>query len=55
MDKIFYNEASAAKMGWEPEWFGAKEFDEELVKKIREFQKEHNLTADGLCKISYPF
>ena len=35
-DKIFYNEASAAKLGWEPEWFGATEFDETLTKKIRE-------------------
>ncbi len=50
MDKIFYNEASAAKLGWEPEWFGAKEFDEELVKKIRLFQRKHpDLTDDGLC------
>ena len=35
MDKVFYNEASAAKLGWEPEWFGVNEFNEELVKKIR--------------------
>ena len=38
MDKVFYNEGSAAKLGWEPDWFGAKEFDEELVKKITQFQ-----------------
>ena len=30
MDKIFYNQASAAKLGWTPEWFGAYEFNEEL-------------------------
>ena len=48
MDKVFYNEASAAKLGWEPEWLGAKEFDDELVKKIAEFQKKHGLKADGL-------
>ncbi len=49
MDKIFYNEASAAKLGWEPEWFGANEFNEELIKKIREFQKSIGTTVDGLC------
>ena len=31
MDKIFYNEASAAKLGWEPDWFGAEEIDENLM------------------------
>ena len=48
-DKIFYNKASAAKLGWEPSWFGAKEFDEKLITNIRKFQKEHGLSADGLC------
>ena len=37
MDKIFYNEASAAKLGWEPEWFGAEEIDEVLIEKVIEF------------------
>jgi len=27
-DKLFYNKASALKLGWDPSWFGAKEFDE---------------------------
>ena len=49
MDKVFYNEGSAAKLGWEPDWFGAKEFDEELVKKITQFQKSIGLKSDGLC------
>ena len=49
MDKVFYNEGSAAKLGWEPDWFGAKEFDEELVKKITQFQKSIGVKADGLC------
>ena len=35
MDKVFYNEGSAAKLGWSPDWFGASEFDEDLIKKIR--------------------
>lgn len=48
MDKIFYNEASSAKMGWEPEWFGAEEFDDELIEKVIEFQKSLGLKADGL-------
>ncbi len=49
MDKVFYNQASATKLGWTPEWFGAYEFDESLVKAIREYQKANGLTADGLC------
>ena len=49
MDKVFYNEASANKLGWTPEWFGCNEFDEKLVKAIRSWQKENELTADGLC------
>ena len=28
MDKHFYNEASAKKLGWEPSWFGEKYFDD---------------------------
>ena len=48
-DKIFYNEGSAAKMGWTPLWFGCEDFDEDLIVAIIEFQKENDLTADGLC------
>ena len=48
-DKIFYNKASAAKLGWEPSWFGAKEFDEKLITNIRKYQRGHGLAADGLC------
>ena len=48
MDKIFYNEASSAKLGWEPDWFGCEEIDEELIEKVIEFQKSLGLTADGL-------
>ena len=34
MDKIFYNEGSAAKLGWDPSWFGVKDFDEDLIDAI---------------------
>jgi len=47
-DDIFYNEASALKLGWSPEWLDHDDFDEELLKKIKLFQKNHGLTADGL-------
>ena len=47
--KIDYNKKSAAKHGWEPGWFGAEEFNEQLVEKILEFQTEHDLEPDGLC------
>ncbi len=49
VDKYFYNEASAKKLGWEPSWFGAVDFEDDLIKKIRAFQKDHGLTPDGLC------
>tara|TARA_B100000282_G_C31678153_1_gene465408 strand:- start:158 stop:1057 length:900 start_codon:yes stop_codon:yes gene_type:complete len=49
IDKVFYNEASAAKLGWDPSWFGCKEHDEALVKAIRNWQKQRGLTSDGMC------
>lgn len=49
MDKNFYNESSAAKLGWEPSWFGEKYFDDKLVRAIKKYQKEHSLPSDGLC------
>ena len=49
IDKVFYNEASAAKLGWTPEWFGCKEHDEELIKAIRAWQKKLGISADGMC------
>ena len=49
MDKIFYNEGSAAKLGiWTPDWFGCDDFDDDLIESITKFQKEHGLAADGL-------
>jgi len=50
IDKEFYNENSAQKLGWKPEWFGKfEEFDEHLTEAITAWQSSHNLTADGLC------
>jgi len=49
IDKDFYNESSALKLGWNPSWFGAEYFDEELVNKIKKWQRAHKITADGLC------
>lgn len=49
MDKYFYNEASAQKLGWEPSWFGCNRFNDDLIEAIAEFQKSKGLTADGLC------
>ncbi len=48
MDKDFYNSSSAAKLGWEPEWFGCSEFDHELVKAVQKWQRANGLKADGL-------
>lgn len=49
MDKDFYNESSSAKLGWEPEWFGCKEFDDKLVDAIAKYQKKNGMTPDGMC------
>lgn len=49
IDKSFYNQASAAKLGWEPSWFGEKYYDENLVRAIKKWQKAHSMTGDGLC------
>lgn len=49
VDKVFYNQASAAKLGWEPSWFGEKHFDSMLVRAIKKWQKQRGLVADGMC------
>ena len=49
MDKNFYNEASAKKLGWEPSWFGEKYFDDKLLRAIKKWQRSRAITADGLC------
>ena len=42
MDKVFYNQASASKLGWQPDWFGEKEFDDDLVDAIIKWQKDND-------------
>ena len=49
MDKYFYNEASAAKLGWSPSWFGCERFNDDLIDAIVKYQKSKGVTADGLC------
>ena len=48
IDKDFYNESSSLKLGWDPSWFDAEYFDEDLVKNVKKWQRAHKLTADGL-------
>jgi hypothetical protein len=48
MDKNFYNKSSSDSLGWDPGWFGCTEFDNKLVSAVKEWQSDHNLTADGL-------
>lgn len=45
---LTYNLNSSKKHGWTPEWFGADAFSEDLINKIKEFQKKHELVSDGL-------
>jgi len=47
-NKRFYNIASATRLGWDPSWFEASEFDGTLIKKVKEFQEEYKLKVDGL-------
>jgi hypothetical protein len=51
VDKEFYNEASASKLGWEPDWFlpGHNHFDKKLTKAIKTYQASIRLHADGMC------
>jgi|TARA_E500000331_G_scaffold336248_1_gene363151 hypothetical protein len=49
MDKNFYNEASAKKLGWEPSWFGEKYFDDKLTRSIKKWQRQHGIAPDGMC------
>ena len=49
IDKNFYNESSAAKLGWDPTWFGEKYYDDKLVRAIKKWQKEKSIPGDGLC------
>ena len=43
IDRDFYNESSAAKLGWDPTWFGEKYFDDKLTRAIKKWQKEKGL------------
>ena len=48
VDKVFYNQASAAKLGWEPSWFGCEHNDEQLVVAIRKWQRKSKIASDGM-------
>jgi hypothetical protein len=48
MDKAFYNQSSAEKLGWKPSWFGRRYNDEELVETVKEWQQSHGIEDDGL-------
>lgn len=49
MKKILeYNKKTSKEYGWKPEWFGCKNFDEKLIKEIKNFQKEEGVTQDGM-------
>ena len=48
MDKDFYNKSSSDSLGWDPSWFGCKNFDEDLIKAVKKWQKANGLIGDGL-------
>lgn len=49
--KHFYNQSSAEKLGWQPDWFGEglTEFDDDLLEAIKKWQRDNDLEDDGLC------
>jgi len=48
VDKDFYNKSSSDSLGWEPSWFGAEYFDEELIACVKKWQRANGLLQDGL-------
>lgn len=48
LEKIEYNKKSASKYSWNPSLFGASDFNEDLILKIENLQKEYGLEVDGL-------
>ena len=46
---INYNKKTSKELGWEPNWFGCEEINDELTEKIKEFQKEMHINPDGMC------
>ena len=44
-----YNKKTSKKYGWLPSWFGEDldEFDSDLEKAVKKFQREHGLSPDG--------
>ena len=44
-----YNSSSSARLGWEPSWFGATTFDDELQRRVSAFQIRMGLSPDGMC------
>jgi len=49
-DTVFYNKASSCLLGWDPTWFNlpVSQFGPKLLSAVKKFQKEHNITVDGL-------
>ncbi len=52
VDKVFYNEGSAAKLGWNPSWFGADDFDDDLVFLNQIIGKKIKIHKTGYCCLS---
>ena len=50
MKIIDYNKSSSEKFGWRPNWFDkdATDINEDLISKIKEWQKSMGLSPDGL-------
>ena len=42
-----YNRSTSKTYGWQPDWFGASDFDDELSHNIKAFQAQYGLDPDG--------
>jgi len=47
--KLWRNRRSANKYGWKVHWFGAWNFDKELIERVKSFQKMEGLLDTGIC------
>lgn len=46
--EIRYNKKTSKQLGWQPSWFDATDFNDDLITKIKQWQKKNGLSQDGM-------
>lgn len=46
---IKINKRLSKKYGWRPSWFWVRDYNEKLIKRIKNLQKRNGLFPSGLC------